>query len=233
MTKTILDFAKRLLLYNYESCHQERCKKSKLATLRDLKKPKCETGDIKDWTSNLWPPVLTQPGPIRKGKEGTLLSFELSSCSGRTRHWPGRCCWGLCPRCWPPDTGRSHTSPRRASRWWAAGRTVASSEAEGGFAAVEEKSHQKTSASQLSHRRNTELVILFQRTTPAKWDGFTMHKAALEPPAQVCIHFFPRPEDIFPATCYFLTCRATIHKESPSYKSTLSLKVHLGCRESQ
>lgn len=37
--KTITDFAKALFLYNYEWCHQERCKRSKPVALRDLKKP--------------------------------------------------------------------------------------------------------------------------------------------------------------------------------------------------
>lgn len=37
MTKTIIEFVKMLLLYGYEWCHQERCKKSELVTLRDLK----------------------------------------------------------------------------------------------------------------------------------------------------------------------------------------------------
>lgn len=153
--KTIIDFARMLLLYNYEQCQQERCKRSKLVALRDLKNQMCGTGDIKDWAGDAVATGFSTAWDIRKGmsvlQEGTLLSVELNSCSERVGavHWPERCCSRLCPRGWLPDTGTSRTSPRTVSRWWATGKTRAVSEAEWDFPAVEEKTHQKISTSRL------------------------------------------------------------------------------------
>lgn len=145
--KTITHFAKTLFLYNCEWCNQERYKRSKSVALRNLKTQMCGAGDIKDWTGD---PVATSSsaaGDAGRGKSvlgGTLLSAEPSRGS-EGQHRPGQCCSRLCPRCLLPDKGTSRTSPWTVSRWWAAGKTGAVSEAGWGFAAVEEQTHQRIS----------------------------------------------------------------------------------------